>query len=163
MRKQRVRLKHHADLSTHFVNVGLRIKDIDAVNNIKKLRLTNCINITGVGLDPLWGSTIIEQIDLSLVGDHEEPTLTEIWHPPIKMDYWCSREDVVVPFDPPISCELVLPILDSIIERKGNLLKHLQLLQPYLVMIVHYDVIGIGDLEEVWCPFSTLFGGGRSF
>eukprot|EP00984_Skeletonema_dohrnii_P017472 scaffold7961_cov73-Skeletonema_dohrnii-CCMP3373.AAC.3 len=25
---------------------------IDAVNNIKKLRLTNCINITGVGLEP---------------------------------------------------------------------------------------------------------------
>jgi len=25
------------------------------------------------------------------------------------------------------------------------------------VMIVHYDIIGIGDLEAVWCPFSTFF------
>eukprot|EP00985_Skeletonema_marinoi_P002841 scaffold1170_cov125-Skeletonema_marinoi.AAC.15 len=99
---------------------------IDAANRVKKLSLANCINITGSCLEPLRGSETIEQIDLSLVGDHEEPTLTEIWHPPIKMEYWCSREDVVVPFDPPISCELVLPILDSIIEREGNVLKHLQ-------------------------------------
>jgi len=69
---------------------------IDAINNLKRLRLTNCINITGVGLDPLWGSTIIEQIDLSLVGDHESPMLDP---------------------EPLISCAEVLPILGSIIQR----------------------------------------------
>ena len=69
---------------------------IDAVNNLKRLRLTNCINISGVGLEPLRGSTIIRKIDLSLVGDHESP----------KLD-----------LGPSLSCAEVLPILDSIIER----------------------------------------------
>ncbi|KAK1740898.1 hypothetical protein QTG54_008150 [Skeletonema marinoi] len=41
---------------------------IDAVNKVKRLKLTNCVNIIGVGLEPLRGSLIIEQIDLSLVG-----------------------------------------------------------------------------------------------
>jgi hypothetical protein len=48
---------------------------IDAVNRVKKLKLTNCIHIKGVGLEPLRGSTIIEQIDLSLVGKHQSPRL----------------------------------------------------------------------------------------
>ena len=39
---------------------------IDAVNKVKRLKLTNCVNITGVGLVPLCGSAIINQIDLSL-------------------------------------------------------------------------------------------------
>uniref|UniRef100_A0A7S2KK08 Uncharacterized protein n=1 Tax=Skeletonema marinoi TaxID=267567 RepID=A0A7S2KK08_9STRA len=79
---------------------------IDAVNNIKKLRLTNCINITGVGLKPLRGSIMIQQIDLSLVGDHESPVL----YP-----------------EPSLSCTKVLPILDSIIERGEECaLKHVQ-------------------------------------
>ena len=39
---------------------------IDAVNWVKRLKLTNCVNITGVGLVPLCGSAIINQIDLSL-------------------------------------------------------------------------------------------------
>eukprot|EP00984_Skeletonema_dohrnii_P007861 scaffold2901_cov91-Skeletonema_dohrnii-CCMP3373.AAC.5 len=78
---------------------------IDAANRVKKLKLTNCINITGVGLEPLRGSTIIEQIDLSLVGKYHSPQLS-------------SR--------PPISCKFVVPILDSIIEREGCSLRHLQ-------------------------------------
>jgi len=69
------------------------------------LKLTNCINITGAGLEPLRGSSTIEQIDLSLVGSHESPRLRP---------------------HPPISREFVLPILDSIIEREGCSLRHLQ-------------------------------------
>jgi len=69
------------------------------------LKLTNCINIIGVGLEPLRGSTIIEQIDLSLVGDHQSPNISP---------------------KPPISRELVLPILVSIIEREGCSLRHVQ-------------------------------------
>ena len=38
---------------------------IDAVNTVKRLRLSNCTNISGSGLEPLRGSTIIEQIDLN--------------------------------------------------------------------------------------------------
>jgi len=73
---------------------------IDSQNNLKKLRLTNCINITGAGLEPLRGSTVIENIDLSLGGNHESlPQLDP---------------------EPPISCDEVLPILDSIIETGEN-------------------------------------------
>jgi hypothetical protein len=78
---------------------------IDAVNKVKKLKFTNCVNITGAGFEPLRGSTIIEQIDLSLVGDGESPYL----YP-----------------EPPISRDHVLPILHSIIEREGCALKYLQ-------------------------------------
>jgi hypothetical protein len=34
---------------------------IDAGNRVKKLSLAHCVNITGAGLEPLRGSTIIEQ------------------------------------------------------------------------------------------------------
>jgi hypothetical protein len=78
---------------------------IDAVNNVRKLRLANCINITGAGLEPLRGSAIIEQIDLSLVGKHQSPILNP---------------------EPPISCEFVLPVLHSILGSGGCSLKHLQ-------------------------------------
>ena len=48
---------------------------------------------------------MIEQIDLSLVGKNKRPRL----EPP-----------------PPISCDFVVPILDSIIEREDCSLRHLQ-------------------------------------
>eukprot|EP00984_Skeletonema_dohrnii_P034038 scaffold32814_cov144-Skeletonema_dohrnii-CCMP3373.AAC.2 len=85
---------------------------IDAVNNVKRLKLTNCVNITGVGLEPLRGSLIIEQIDLSLVGEHQRPNISP---------------------EPHISCSHVLPILDSIIEREGCSLIHLQFPQVWFV------------------------------
>ncbi len=72
---------------------------IDAANNLKTLRLTNLLNITGIGLEPLRGSTMIEKIDLSLVGDNESPDLDPA---------------------PPISMAEVLPILDSIIDMGGE-------------------------------------------
>ncbi len=82
---------------------------IDAVKKVKRLMLTNCTNITGIGLRPLLFSTTIEQIDLSLVGLHQKPKLDP---------------------KPPISCEHVLPILDSIISGAGaSSLKHIQF--PY--------------------------------
>ena len=77
---------------------------IDAVNNVKRLKLTNCTKIFGICLEPLRGSVVIEQIDLSLAGDHQNPDLNPILR---------------------ISCEFVLPILDSIIERDCTLM-HLQ-------------------------------------
>ena len=72
---------------------------INAVSNLKTLRLTNLLNITGICLEPMRGSTTIEKIDLSLVGDHESPDLSPV---------------------PPISCMEVLPILDSIIDMVGS-------------------------------------------
>ena len=70
---------------------------------------------------------------MSLVGDHEEPIPLETWHPPLnekvgwsplhKFD-WSSS--ACVPIDLRLSCELVFPILDSIISREKCSLKHLQ-------------------------------------
>ncbi len=78
---------------------------IDAVNKLKRLKLSNCINISGAGLEPLRGSIIIEQIDLSLVKEHQNSDLYS---------------------NPSISRDSVLPILDSIIERGEDCsLRHL--------------------------------------
>lgn len=70
---------------------------IDSVRTVKKLRLANCINITGVGLEPLRGSRVIEHIDLSLVPDHTSPILDP---------------------EPPISQDIVLPILSTVVGRR---------------------------------------------
>ena len=80
------------------------LRCVDAVNKLKILRLTNCTNMNGAGLEPLRGSVIIERIDFTLVGEKENPYLDP---------------------DPPISRESVLPILDTIIIVEGAL-KHLQ-------------------------------------
>ena len=87
------------DLAAKLSDQDIRdvLLSIDAVNNLKKLSLNNCIL--------LRESIIIEQIDLSLVGDHESP-------------YLDSEES--------LSCAEVIPILDSIIVREECVLKHLQ-------------------------------------
>jgi len=90
-------------------DISAVLQCIDAGNRVKKLKLTDCIHITGVGLEPLRGSSTIEQIDLSLVADHQCPCINP---------------------HPPISREFVLPILDSIIEREGCSLRHVQ--YPYV-------------------------------
>ena len=79
---------------------------IDASKCIKSLKFTHCFGITGLGLVPLRGSTVLERIDLSLVGDHEDPSINP---------------------EPPISADVVVPILDSIISTEGNSLVHVQL------------------------------------
>ena len=78
---------------------------VDAVNTVKRLKLANCIGITGVGLEPLRGPIIIQQIDLSLVEKQMSPSIDP---------------------EPPISCDAALPILDSIISQNECALKHLQ-------------------------------------
>ena len=99
---------------------------IDAVNKLKTLKLANCTKITGTCLEPLRGSTMIEQIDLSLVGKNESPKLS----PP-----------------PPISCEFVLPILDSIIEREGCSLRHLQF--PFVWREDGYNAVDKNSVQFV--------------
>ena len=79
---------------------------INAANKLKILMLTNCTNITGIGLRPLIGCTTIEQLDLSMAEKFQSPELFP---------------------KPRISCEIVLPILDSIISNEVLCkLKHLQ-------------------------------------
>ena len=70
------------------------------------LKLTGCINITGCGLEPLRGSSVLEQVDLSLVGQHESPVITH---------------------ETMISEAAVITILDSIIGSRHAVLKHIQL------------------------------------
>ena len=79
---------------------------IDAQNKTKSLKFTNCIGITGRGLEPMLGSTVLERIDLSLVGDHENPTITP---------------------EPPISAAIVIPILENIMNTENNSFVHVQL------------------------------------
>ena len=80
------------------------LKCINARDVLKKLKLCGCINITGIGLNPLRGSVILEQIDLSLVRKYEEPRIKSI---------------------PKISQEVVISILESIISTDGCSLKYI--------------------------------------
>lgn len=73
---------------------------INAVKELKRLYLANCISITGRALEPLRGSNIIEAIDLSLGNNY------------------------------PLHCEQllpedVIPILSAIIGSKNHSLRHL--------------------------------------
>ena len=65
-----------------------------------------CCGITGSGLEPIRESVVLERIDLSLVGDHEDPNIYN---------------------EPAISAEVVIPILDSILNMENNSLIHVQL------------------------------------
>ena len=79
---------------------------IGACTNTKCLKITGCVNILGGGLNPLRGSTVLEQIDLSCVGQYETPYLDPA---------------------PSISQQEVVPILDSIVRADGTSLTHIQL------------------------------------
>ena len=51
-------------------DIGAVLQCINAKQTVKRLKLAGCVNITGRGLDTLRGLTVLEQIDLSLVGKH---------------------------------------------------------------------------------------------
>jgi len=78
---------------------------IDARNNVKSLGLRECFNITGRGLEPLAGSSVIEKIDFSMVyGNNYDKFSFELEHISL--------------------CEgIVLPILHSIIEKDSSSLR----------------------------------------
>jgi len=78
---------------------------INAKHKLKKLNLNGCINITGVGLEPLRNS-VLEVIDLSLVGQHDCPDIQPV---------------------PPISESKVISILNSIVKADGSSLRYLVL------------------------------------
>ena len=72
---------------------------INAVKHLKKLKLADCIGITGRGLQPLFGSVVLEWFDASLL------------HTPLK-----SKNNM---------CEMaLLPVVDSIINTHGNSLTY---------------------------------------
>ena len=76
----------------------------NAVNRLRRLKLTGLVNITGRGLSPLSGSVVLQQIDLSLLKLREKP----------------STPHIALIFE-----DQVFPILHSIIGKEGNSLKHL--------------------------------------
>jgi len=87
---------------------------IDGVNRLKVLRIIGCTNISGVGLEPIRGSTTIQQMDLctsSIATIANGDALFSSNFP------WCFT----------LSEEAVIPILDSIIAGKDRSLKHVQL------------------------------------
>lgn len=86
-------------------DLGALLACINARQTLKTLKLTGCINIAGYGLEPLRSSVCLEQINLSLVRQHERPTIEP---------------------EPLISDAAILPILDSIIDIRGCAFKHIQ-------------------------------------
>jgi hypothetical protein len=74
---------------------------------LRTLKLTGCFNLTGAGLEPLRFSTVLEQIDLSIVN-------------PLK-----RIDERGIPVS--LSENYVIPILRSIINSDGSSFKHLQL------------------------------------
>jgi len=73
---------------------------IDAQNQTKSLKFTNCLGIMGSGLEPIRESVVLERIDISLVDDHED------------LYYNNSRASISAP--------VVLPILESILNTENN-------------------------------------------
>jgi len=80
---------------------------IDAKNNLKSLKLTNCSRIFGFGLKPLKRSTVLERIDLSRAESYTKP---------------------VIGMHTTMNLNTILPILLSIVNKTGNSLKHIQFL-----------------------------------
>jgi len=89
-------------------DISAVLKSINAQDVLKRLKLCGCINIEGIGLHPLQGSIVLEQIDLSLVGKYDNP--------------YPAPESK-------ISQEVVAPILNSIVSSEGCSLKCIQF--PY--------------------------------
>ena len=92
---------------------------IDGVHRLRTISLCGCVGLTGSGLDPLMGSTMLRSIDLSLVKRTDSP--------------------VILP-NPNMSEASVIPILRSIVDADGSSLK--DILLPYKLQSVIYDVQG---------------------
>ena len=77
---------------------------IDAVTNVESLYLSKCNLLTGRCLEPLSGSTVLKRIDISLASRKSARSNVE-----------CSLE-----------LGEVLPVLDSIVAKGDNNLRHIQ-------------------------------------
>ncbi|KAL7537752.1 hypothetical protein ACHAXR_010993 [Thalassiosira sp. AJA248-18] len=77
-----------------------------APKKLKTLKLTGCVGLVGHGLRSIRGSVALRQIDLSLVDQHECPTLKP---------------------EPMLSKTVTMLTLNSVIDTFGNSLRHIQL------------------------------------
>jgi len=131
-------------------SVYLRIKEddiagvlacINARANLKTLKITGCVRITGLGLQyTLSGSVVLKEIDLTQkVLSHEEE---------FQSDY--------------LSEDVVLPILDSIIKTSGNSLTLVQFPERWRLannpelhsFLLDYDMLL--DSRQVRCSKCTV-------
>ena len=94
----------------------------NSVKHLKRLFLPDCMEITGRALEPLRGSSILEQLDVSLLRNH--------WNAGICRDGW-RRETKPGEFDTNLLQTEVIPILNSIIGRENNSLRHLHFPQSW--------------------------------
>ena len=78
---------------------------INAHDVLKRLKLCGCINFTGIGLNPLRGSMVLEQIDISLAPKYGRQEISQ---------------------EAKISQTIIATILDSIISSDGCVLKYIQ-------------------------------------
>ena len=85
------------------------LKCIDKAK-LKRLKLTNCFQVTGRCLEPLENFFVLEQLDLSLA---------------------CQRQNPDNASSISLSEQVVLPILESIIEDECSLLQHVQFPQQW--------------------------------
>ena len=91
----------------------LNDEDINAIlqcinaKNLKRLKLAGCVNINGWGLYLLRRSSVLAQIDLILIGRHENSDDYE------DLDFLLSPEDV-------------LTILETVIEGDGCVLRYVR-------------------------------------
>ena len=97
------------------------LKCINAHDVLKRLKLCGCINVTGIGLNPLRGSVVLEQIDISLVGKYDCPEIEP----------------------PKISLEETLPILQSIVSSDGCSLKYVLFPQKW------WPKSGVAEVETI--------------
>jgi len=94
---------------------------IDAINNLKVLKLMGCINIEGHGLDVLRGSLVLECIE-----SHK---------PQLKNDNLSQSN---------LSPNVIISLLESIVESPGNKLQHM-----YFPDIVYSDSAALVDNSNV--------------
>eukprot|EP00984_Skeletonema_dohrnii_P006858 scaffold2436_cov80-Skeletonema_dohrnii-CCMP3373.AAC.11 len=92
-------------------DLGAVLVCIDAKNELKRLKLTHCINIVGHGLGPLRGSVVVEKIDLGLYRQFEQ-----MFWPDGRKDFRNAK----------LSPNIVCDILESILYKEGNSFTRLQ-------------------------------------
>ncbi len=127
----------------HISDILLCLERLTLNNNrIRKLRLTNCINITGKGLWRLRKSKKIEQIDLSMVPEHTIPS------------------ELNPATEGRLEFRHVVEVLDSIVSLQRSSLKYLHLprfWRCYPVTRVASSVRSIGALEPQINEFFTRY------
>lgn len=101
----------------------------DAIHKLKRLKLAGCINITGSGLDSLMGSSVLEQIDLTMTKEFENSIMKT-------RTLICGDE--------------VLPIIWSIIDADGSSLKQMQI--PRKLLLRDYET----DLDYFLLEYCQL-------